>query len=204
MTETAERRTTDLPRRLREETADLHRRVEDAVGLPGSVRSRDDYVDVLGRFLRLHEPLEKRLSAVAWRQGWTELGIELGRHRRAHLLADDLKALAAAPSSRPAPPLALPRLRTFGEALGCLYVLEGSSLGGRMLAPAIRSVVGNVPVRFLMGEDRAHPGPWQDLRTALHRVAAERADEVVLGAGETFAAFAIHLAGSTPAEGMAG
>lgn len=200
MTETAVRRRGGLPRWLREETADLHRYVEDAVGLPESVQNRDDYLDLLGRFLGLHGPLEERLAATVWRQSWTEIGIEIGRHRRAHLLADDLRALgAAAAQSRRAH---LPPLRTFGEALGCLYVLEGSSLGGRVLAPAIVSVVGDVPVRFLVG-DRGQPGPWQDVRAALRRVAPERADEVLLGARETFGVFATHLSGHAPARGEA-
>jgi heme oxygenase len=204
----------DLPRRLRAATSDAHRSVEDAVDLPASVRTLEDYVRLLGRFWQLHAPLEERLEASAWAPRWTDLGIELSRHRRSHLVADDLAVLDAAPPSRP---VRLPALRTFGEALGCLYVLEGSSLGGSVLAPALRDAVGDVPLRFFSGEGRGHPAPWQAVRHALRRFDArdeprdeprdkprdEPQDQVVLGALETFAAFGRHLGGVARAGGPA-
>lgn len=190
----------DLPRRLRAATSELHRSVEDAVDLPASVRTREDYVEVLGRFWQLHSPLEQRLASATWAPRWTELGVELSRHRRAHLLADDLAVLDAALLTRP---VRLPALRTFGEALGCLYVLEGSSLGGRVLAPALRNAVGNVPLTFFSGEDRGHPEPWQAVREALRRFDVRQGHQVVLGARETFAAFGRHVGGLAPAGGSA-
>ncbi len=201
MIKSSDRRVVDLPRRLREETSNLHRSVEDGVDLPASVRTRGEYVDLLDRFFQLHAPLEQRLASSVWGQRWTEHGIDLERHARAHLLADDLFRLDAVPSSRP---VFLPQLRTFGEALGCLYVLEGSSLGGQVLAPAIRSAVGDVPVSFLAGEGREHPKPWRAVGEALRRFDARQADSVVLGARGTFAAFGAHLGCSAPAGCEAG
>lgn len=195
--------TSDLPRRLREETAELHRGVEDAVDLPASVRTRGDYAELLGRFLDLHAHLERRLASPPWRVRWTQLGIDIARYARSDLLVADLTRLDAAPSPRR--PERLPPLRTFGEALGCLYVLEGSSLGGRVLAPAIRSTVGDVPVSFLIGQGRRHPEPWQAVRQALRLVDPREGDPVVLGARETFAAFGAHLRlGSARVSGTAG
>ena len=181
----------DLPARLRRDTAALHRRVEDAVDLPASVRTRAGYAEVLRRFRDLHGPLERQLAAPAWHAAWAALGIDLARHRRAAALDDDLARLGD-----PAPAGAsdeVPVLTCFGEAVGCLYVLEGSSLGGRVFAPAVRAQVGAVPVRFLAGEDRDGPRAWRALRDALRRLDPGSADDAVRGAERVFTAFAACL-----------
>ena len=51
-----------LPRRLRVETAGCHAGVEAIASIPTRVRSRDDYVDLLGRFYQLHAGLESHLQ----------------------------------------------------------------------------------------------------------------------------------------------
>lgn len=177
---------------LREQTADVHRRVEDAVDLPGSVRSRDDYVALLGRLYDLHAPLERRLALRAWSPCWDELGIALETHRRTHLLEDDLDRLGAPAVARDVP---VPPLEAFGEALGCLYVLEGSAIGGRVLAPALRAAVGGVPA-FFAGGGRSRARAWQSLHAAVRRADDGLTGDVLRGACADFAAFDSHLEGS--------
>ncbi len=207
----------DLPARLRRDTAALHRSAEQAVDLPASVRTRAGYAEVLRRFRDLHGPLEQQLAAPAWRAGWAALGVDLARHRRAAALDDDLARLGDASPAGSAPAgsvpagarpagsapagagpaggagAELPVLAGFGQAVGCLYVLEGSSLGGRVLAPAVRAQVGDVPVRFLAGQDRDGPRAWRALRDGLRRLDPGAADDAVRGAEHVFAAFARHL-----------
>ena len=180
----------DLARLLRERTGQLHADVELALGLPGSVRSRSDYVDVLERFLDLHQHLEQRLADPRWSERWAELDVDLAVHRRAHLLHDDLTRLGVTPRPRD---VAVPGLDAFGGALGGLYVLEGSALGGRVLAPALRAAVGDVPTAFLAGEGRPQARAWQSVRTALRRAPASLGDDAVRGARAVFAAFDAHL-----------
>lgn len=189
-----ERRAGGLPERLRAATADLHREVERAADLPGSVRDRDDYVDLLGRFHDLFAPLETRLGTGPWKPGWVDVGVELPAHRRAHLLLDDLAHLGARPPRRP---VHLPQLASFGQALGCLYVLEGSALGGSVLAPAFRRTLGDLPTRFLIGDGRPVPAPWRSVRSALSRFdeSGGGCEDVVVGARQTFIAFGRHLCG---------
>lgn len=175
---------------LRDRTAELHRAVEAAVDLPGAVRSRADYVSLLGRYYDLHAPLEQRLALPAWARQWEGLGIDVDRHRRAHLLEDDLHRLGVVPVARDVP---LPPLLTFGEALGCLYVLEGSAIGGRVLAPALRAAAGDVPTAFLAGDARGRGRCWQSVRHALLRADDALTDDVVRGARAVFAAFGSHL-----------
>jgi heme oxygenase len=182
-----------LPARLRRETADLHRGVEAALGLPGSIRSRDDYVMLLHRLCAFHKAAEDRLAGASWEDRWREVGIDLQRHRRAHLLERDLIAMQAEPPK--ASPDGL-EITDFPAALGCLYVVEGSSLGGRMIGPGIRSAIGDVPVSFFESQNRDHPSPWRSLRTALTRFGqVGDAGAVVRGARATFQAFERHVAG---------
>ena len=51
-------------------------------------------------------------------------------------LAVDLKALARLPCCD-----RLPRLETIPEALGCLYVLEGATLGGKIITEHLKKVL---------------------------------------------------------------
>ena len=216
--------TRDLPARLRSETSGLHQQVEKAVGLPGSLRRVDDYGRLLRCLLAFHQGVEARLEDPGWTADWTAVGIEIRDHRRSPLIVDDLRALDAdANADAPAgvPPsgaataltpltpgarrtvaqtrlatISLPTFATFGYALGCLYVVEGSSLGGRVLAPAIRAALGTVPLRYFESEGRDHPRPWQRVTEALRRFDPDgaTAHQMVSGASTTFAAFGATVA----------
>lgn len=205
-----------LRHRLRRETSDLHHAVEVAVDLPRSVRTPGDYADLLGRLHRFHAAVEVRLARPSWRDGWPGVGIDLARHRRSSLLALDLRRLgpvADAPraalrrtEARDAPDLpGVPEPSTFGEALGCLYVLEGSSLGGRVIGPAVRQAVGDVPTAFFDSAGRGHPSPWRALQQGLHRYEAAHGDpdDVIGGARAAFVAFGRQVAGGRFAVGAA-
>ncbi|MBB5640738.1 biliverdin-producing heme oxygenase [Cryobacterium roopkundense] len=189
-------RRADLPARLRDETSDLHHAVELRMGLPESVRSRGDYSRLLARLFAVHSAIETRLDAPSWSEEWRAIGLELVDHQRASLLRDDLHNLGV---SQIPPPALAPELTTFGQALGCLYVVEGSAVGGRVLAPAIQTILGRVPTAFLDGETRGHPHPWQATLTALRRFEDGHGDgdDVILGARITFRMFGHNVARST-------
>jgi heme oxygenase (biliverdin-IX-beta and delta-forming) len=181
-----------LRRRLRSETATLHDEVEALIDVPGSIRSRGSYVAMLGRFFAVHQSLEDLLAVRGFEQRWRRVGLDLDAHRRAHLLAADLSDLGHQGVTAA---VALPPLRTFGQALGCLYVLEGSALGGPTVASLVRAAIGEVPMRFLTGENRPGLVLWRAMCDALgHFDARSReGDEVVTGACQTFALFADQL-----------
>jgi heme oxygenase (biliverdin-IX-beta and delta-forming) len=91
-------------------------------------------------------------------------------------------------------------LATFGHALGCLYVLEGSALGGPVIAGIVQARIGEVPASFLTGKGRTHRRAWPALLGSLRRfdVQGGDGDAVVAGASDTFAAFAEHLSRVPP------
>lgn len=77
------------------------------------------------RFHVLHSAVE---TAVApWRSGFAEVGYE--PERRTPLIRAGLDALGEALPDT----VAVAPLQTFGEAIGWVYVAEGSMLGGRVM-----------------------------------------------------------------------
>jgi heme oxygenase (biliverdin-IX-beta and delta-forming) len=181
-------RSAGLAGRLRSETEALHRTTEAAVGVPGSVSSRADYARLLRVLLAFYSAAQRELENPQWSEGWAAVGIDISAHDRRALLEKDLRLLGAAAGSVAEPDL---RLESFAEALGCLYVVEGSSLGGRFLAPLIVEALGDVPTCFYAGEGREHPGPWRALQAALKtfEIAQTNLDDVVRGARLTFQCF---------------
>jgi heme oxygenase len=183
--------------RLRTETTGWHIRVEAVADLPGSISTRGEYVAMLSRLFQLHSSLETELAAPRFRHDWRSVDVDMSAYLRAHLLAVDLMRLGARTPTRLPPPLPM---TTFGRALGCLYVLEGSALGGRTVARLVRATLGEVPMSFLTGDGRSAPSPWLSVCSALTRFEAlgGDGDAVVSGACDTFAVFADRLGRSAP------
>jgi heme oxygenase len=181
-----------LPDRLRAETARCHEHIESVADIPRQVRTRDDYIRLLDRLSGLHAGLERQLSARSWDRAWADIGVTIGGHCRADLLVADLAGMGVTPTT----PMMQPPFPCFGHALGCLYVLEGSALGGRIVAGMVRSAIGAVPTAFLTGQGRRHQ--WPAVRSALRRFDTQGGDgdTVVAGACSTFAVFGRQLAGS--------
>jgi heme oxygenase len=182
--------TSGLPERLRAETSQWHEKVEAVADITGRVRTEADYVALLGRLSGLHTGLEAQLCAPSWERAWLGIGVDVAAHCRVGLLDADLAELGMLPTAS----TVQPPFPCFGQALGCLYVLEGSALGGRMVAGMVRAAIGDVPTAFLTGRGRGHQ--WPAVRSALRRFDSQGGDNdaVVAGAVSTFDVFARQLA----------
>ena len=78
------------------------------------------------------------------------------------------------------------------EAAGGAYVLEGSTLGGRVISRHVQKLFGpDVPRAFLECYGAATGEKWQSFRAALTRLAGSREaeDRIIAGAQETFRSF---------------
>ena len=178
---------TPLSTHLRSATAHAHEDVELAFDLDARLASREAYAALLVRLHGFYGPVEQAL------EGWVGRlpGVDLAARRRAALLDHDLAALGTSVSG---PSIESPQLPTAGQALGCLYVLEGSALGGRLVLRAARDRLGDdLPVAFFGSVGREHLGAdWRALKAALDRHGAEHGaagrTAVTAGARETFAA----------------
>jgi heme oxygenase len=177
---------------LRARTAPLHTQAEALLGLPDSVYNRQDYCRLLERLFGLYEPLEQVFRSF---DDWTRIGLALEGHPHVARLSDDLIALGSDPRRVPrVPATMLPELPSFPHALGALYVLEGSLLGGRIILRALEPRLGSIiagATGFFTGHG-AQAGPiWQAFRATLDsfdRLRPGVREDVLLGAENLYRA----------------
>jgi heme oxygenase len=121
----------------------LHQYPDFAALLHGELQ-RPAYVNLLERLLGLHAAVEDRLRPyqhAPW-LAWTAYSEKSSRAAR---LRRDLAALGVSDARIAAAPSAgalLPPLGTEAAALGCAWVVEGSALGGRVLARGLGTILG--------------------------------------------------------------
>jgi heme oxygenase (biliverdin-IX-beta and delta-forming) len=140
---------------LRDATRAAHDRV-DAIFASADLRSREGYRQFLCAHAAAFLPVEAALEA----HGIGRIVADWSSRSRGELLRADLEEIGAH-----AVPDAAPCVLTGDEPalLGAVYVLEGSRLGGRVLA---RSVAPGLPVRYLSAAP-AEAGGWRKLLALL-------------------------------------
>lgn len=191
---------------LKESTRDQHARAESLVRLMEPGVTRDAYRRHLEALHGVWAPLEPALHARLGAALPTCLSPRLG------LLETDLRALGVAvrPAHRGSPRaplllLAAPTQPDLGPALlpasdagawGALYVLEGSALGGQVLARHLERALGpSLPLAFFRGAGEDVGARWRAFCRALDaHVPAGEADALVQGARATFERFHASLA----------
>jgi heme oxygenase len=76
--------------------------------------------------------------------------------------------------------------------LGCLYVMEGSTLGGRYLARHVESALHLAPGQgnaYFQGHGDQTGAMWRQVTAQLEAVPEEQSDRVIAAAKRTFRAF---------------
>jgi heme oxygenase len=128
----------DLLKRLKTETARCHERLEQALDLMRASWSLDEYIALLEGFYGYVAPWE---DAVAQDLPGHLQGFFHAR-RKAALLASDLALLTGDARRVESLPMTqqLPVLDTLGRVFGSMYVMEGSTLGGRFIAPHVATL----------------------------------------------------------------
>ena len=162
--------------RLRTETRAEHDAIEAALDLTGDGLTHDRYRRILERLYGFYAPLEPAIRAVG---GWADRGLDLEARQKGPLLRADLRTLGGdAPT---AIPLCndLPILVTLADCFGCLYVLEGSTLGGQFISRHVHRVLGMTPEtggRFFHGYGDKTGEMWQTFRAAVTGFVVSPAD----------------------------
>jgi heme oxygenase len=157
---------------LRQTTADRHAHIDNLLGLRKPF-GRAHYARTLQGFAAFLTAWEPAMAAVLPPdlQAWFAQG------RRLVLLEADLLHLGVA---APTLPVNLPALDSRAAALGSLYVLEGSALGGQFIAAQVRRTLGLSPERGAAYFHGAGPGTaarWREFQVLL---AAEPADALTV------------------------
>jgi heme oxygenase len=124
--------------RLRRKTRLAHEQIERAVNLEERLSSRERYTDLVGRFYGFHGVWEPQAAAIIADPCFFE-----GR-RKLVLLGRDLKALGMDDEQIASLPLCTDPgpMPTRAEALGSMYVVEGSTLGGTLISRQVETCLG--------------------------------------------------------------
>jgi heme oxygenase len=128
---------------LRAKTREVHERLERALPLTDPDLTVDAYRVVVEAFYGFYAPLEPRLAALATGSD----GAVPRRDGKVSRLRADLRALGSSEMRVESLPLwaCAPEEMTFARGMGCLYVVEGATLGGRVIVRALRDRLGIGP-----------------------------------------------------------
>lgn len=182
--------------RLRLETRNEHEAVEQVLDLMAASLTREGYRRRLEQFYGFYAPLEKALLLRGKDKSTQSLPPSTGsalvsRLNKSALLKKDLHRLGIATRDLPLCP-ALPPQHTHADILGALYVMEGATLGGRLITQHIRATLGITPNTggsFFEGYGYNTGKMWQTMRQLLVNGASDASTEnaIVTNAITTFA-----------------
>jgi heme oxygenase len=187
---------------LKRETADLHRRLEIGLGLLDPNLSLDRFRRILELFFGFYAPIEAAMARLA------SAGLAFGfpLQARTSRIEIDLRSLGLSQRDVAGLPCCadLPRLSSREELAGCLYVIEGASLGSQFIAPVLRVRLGlteSCGASFFNGDAEGTRARWSLFLAWLEDLVRAGAvtEEIVTSARATFLAFArwVEVAGGS-------
>lgn len=164
--------------RLRLEARGEHDAVEQVLDLMSATLTHQSYRQRLEQFYGFYAPLEKALQShgksladKAYKPPLSDAissALAARLNKTAHL-QQDLQHFGVRTDGLPLC-RDLPPLGTQAEVLGCLYVIEGATLGGRMITRHVRAALGITPTTggsFFEGYGDDTGRMWQSMRQLL-------------------------------------
>lgn len=168
-----------LLERLKTETRPAHDRIEKAMDLDRRIASREGYRNLLIRFYGFHRAWERAAQAKAPDRAFFE------SRCKTELLIKDLKALGLPeeeiiqlPQCNPLMPLPSP-----AAVFGSMYVVEGSTLGGAIIAREVERRLGYGPetgCAYFRSYGRDTAFMWRQFGTKLLEASSPEADDVIV------------------------
>ena len=175
--------TTQIAQVVKKETAFLHQEVEQIL-LPKlqAIRSFEDYALILRMFYGFYQLLEEKIQSFIP----TNLLPDISQRRTSSLIVKDITCLGLTPSFTYCN--AIPQIHSTAEAFGAMYVLEGSTLGGKMIAKMLaKSDEPAIPpeaLHFFSGYQNLTGKMWTTFVDALNQ--QTETEVIVRTANETF------------------
>lgn len=176
---------------LKRNTASYHEVIEKMNPFDSELISIPGYTQFLVKNYKVFDPLEKILEND---YDWSSIGIDFQDYKRRDLLKKDIENLGIDPESlmqmKPIPVFA-----SIAQALGALYVLEGSSLGGRIILNKIQSIYGDKlsnSLEFLKGNGERTGVLWKDFLLKMNNYAeknTEQREAILYGTIQTYRCF---------------
>lgn len=128
--------------KIRERTLKYH---DDFTGWANRILNgtadKEHYKDVLKVFYGFYKPFEQKLESL---EDWKNYDFDLHKRRKSELLVNDMKSLGVTDEEINNLPMNdnLPQMNNLGQALGAMYVIEGATLGGQIVASKINDALG--------------------------------------------------------------
>lgn len=177
--------------RLKAETQAYHDRIEhDRLSRELTAMEVDlgYYTQVLAIYYGFYAPLEARLIGAA---RWDALGFDLIPRLKTPLLVRDLAHFGIEGERLRALPACadLPQVADLPAAIGCLYVLEGATLGGQLISRHLAGTLGVGPESGTAFFSSYGPtvGPmWKAFRAFVEEYAPGSEEAIIAGACATF------------------
>lgn len=167
---------------VRTATADIHTAIETEADVERRLRDLGERPAMVGRFHLLHTAVEAAIAP--WRAAFEEDGYT--PDSPSPLIRSGLETLGLAPPEGQA----VAPLPTYGEAIGWVYVAEGSMLGGRIMRKAMtRDGIPLTGLEFLDPWGDETGSRWRAFMQAMDSACASgRAtqDDIVKGGKDAF------------------
>jgi len=175
---------------IKEATQAYHQQTEKVlVGKMKSMRSKQEYIDLLSAFYSYFGGLEQHIELYINASNLADYN----DRRKTAALIDDLKALGGN-----IPIIAqgddLPEISNYLQAFGALYVIEGSTLGGKIISKMIQQhmhINDGAGISFFNSYGDKMQEMWDNFKAILNIVAKTSKDEDVIleAANQTFIKF---------------
>jgi heme oxygenase len=122
-------------------TATRHAALERQLPLLDVHLSQATYLHYTRRLFGFYAPLETQLLALPW---WPAIGLDYTQRHKTPRLRHDLQALGDSEATIAALPRCahLPPLTSPAQLWGCLYVIEGATLGGQIIIKHLHAHLG--------------------------------------------------------------
>jgi heme oxygenase len=172
---------------LKEYTEEVHHASEKKMIVAlRHISTYEDYIRMLNWLYGFYAPVERLV-----RQHLTEDNFpDINRRSRAEYILWDIRE-SGLPVPKPEACERLPLIDSFHSALGAMYVLEGSTLGGRIIAGMIaRSLESTQSLSFFNGYGAETGYMWSTFKTYLNQpFSTDERREVIAAAEDTFLTF---------------
>ncbi len=172
---------------LRAGTADAHARLEKYVDMPSRAGDSQRYTELLEDFFGWYEPLERAVAAAG---DWSATSYAPVERSKVTWLESDLRALGRTPEQIAALPCCstLPQVDSLASGFGCAYVMEGATLGGRVISGMLAGDIPEEARRFFRSYGELTRDRWLQFIAALEGFAAAQGgnEAVVRAATDSF------------------
>jgi heme oxygenase (biliverdin-IX-beta and delta-forming) len=175
-----------LAENLKEQTLTYHQQLEKKlVSQIKGLATKEDYLQLLQLFYGYFGGLEDRINL------FIDQNIlpDHAQRRKTGAIADDILAMGGEPMLK-AGNDALPEINNAEQALGALYVIEGSTLGGSIISKMISGKLGlTTGLSFFNSYGENTHQMWDAFKAILNKKSAETEPVITAAANSTFLKF---------------